>query len=323
MTILLRPDKSRASRPVGPADRIPATDAASVAGFRGFRSRAEDVKRVFARRPERRRIAAELLPLVARLSEKPAGAFSGLADLKAQVDGDRDTMPSPGTVRALLELFLDLPNRHLQRLYRTQLQASPPQPATRHQERIAALAGLQDAAQAIVAGFDWPWLADWLRLDQMGLSAEDCLLRLSNFAFDVKRVNFRFTYHCNIECRHCYNGSGPHAKAQRLELGAMLDIIAQMPDAGIAALNLTGGEPFLYPDEVIALIRAGRTARLKTISIFTNGFWATTPQAARSMLARLAVAGFMQSPSDFLKVSTGVYHQEFIAFERVAILAQC
>jgi 4Fe-4S single cluster domain/Radical SAM superfamily len=330
MTILLQSKRPGVPGPVAPADRASAAPlrmgadaAASVESFQGFRCRADDVKRLFARRPECRRIAAELLPLVQRMSEHPAGAFPDIAHLKAQASDDGGAAPSPGAIRAMRDLFLELPNRHLQRLYRAHLRAFPPAPATPHEEKIAALANVQDAARSILAGFDWLWLADWLWLDRIGGSARDCLWRLSNFAFDVKRVNFRFTYHCNIECKHCYNGSGPHAKAQRIELDAMLGIIAQMPDADISALNLTGGEPFLYPDELVALIEAGRTARLKTISIFTNGFWATTQDKARSMLGRLAAAGFMQGPGDFLKVSTGVYHQEFIEFDRVATLARC
>lgn len=149
-----------------------------------------------------------------------------------------------------------------------------------------------------------------------------CLNRLSNFAFPCQRVNFRFTYHCNIACSHCYNSSGPHATQQHLDLGAMLHSIAHMPEAGMHALNLTGGEPFLYPEELLTLIAAGRTAGLREISIYTNGFWARTPAHATRMLSRLKEAGFMACARDHLKVSAGVYHQAFIAFDRVLTLAR-
>jgi hypothetical protein len=39
------------------------------------------------------------------------------------------------------------------------------------------------------------------------------------------------------------------------------------------------------------------------------------------MLTRLAAAGFMRGPRDHLQVSAGIYHQEFIAFDRICVLA--
>jgi hypothetical protein len=175
---------------------------------------------------------------------------------------------------------------------------------------------------AVLGLYDWHWLADWLDLGRVGENAESCVRQLANFAFPMKYVNFRFTYHCNIACRHCYNNSGPHRKADRLSLETMLAIVAEMPAAGIKHLNLSGGEPFLYQDVLMALIAAGRAAGLDRISIYTNGFWASTDERAARVLERLAASGFMRSHRDHLKVSGGIYHQEFIAFERILIAAR-
>ena len=328
MTIVLPPEGSRVRASARPNEvtslialpgGVPGVPSAE--SFQGFRCRPEDLRRVFSRRFRYDRDATELMPMVQHLGERAAGSFSNLLQLRAQACGDGPVRP--GTIWAMRDMFLDVANRHLQSLYRAHLRAFPPALGAPHQDKIAALASLRDAAHAIVADFDWRWLAEWLCLDRIGGSAEDCLLRLSNFAFQIQQVIFRFTHHCNIECRHCYNSSGPHAKARRIELDAMLGVIAQMPEANIPALNISGGEPFLYPDDLIALIAAGRAARLKAISVFTNGFWATTPEKTRAMLARLVAAGFMQSAGDYMKVSTGVYHQEFIEFDRIAMLARC
>jgi pyruvate-formate lyase-activating enzyme len=222
----------------------------------------------------------------------------------------------------LRRLFLNAVDRRLQNLYRQYFAAYPPPMLAPHNQKVAALQALRADAQDIVNSYDWCWLADWLELDRHGENAASCLRRLSNLAFEVTRVNFRFTHHCNIACRHCYNGSGPHLKAQRIPLEPMLTIIAQMPDVGIGRLNLTGGEPFLYPDHLIAVIAAGRGAGLRGISILTNGFWATTDSKAKQVLERLSAAGFMQGSDDFLKVSSGTYHQEFIPFDRALTLAR-
>jgi hypothetical protein len=299
-----------------------ATPPGAEAGFARYRCRAGDLERIFARNGAYGDIAAELMPMVALLSRRPAGAFGDLAELKRQACGAA-LAPSKAAIRAVRDLFVEAANLRLQQLYRSYLAAHPlPQPVA-HGERVAALDNVREDAEAVVAGFDWEWLARWLGLDRIGQTAAHCLARLSNLAFEVNRVNFRFTYHCNVACRHCYNSSGPHAKAQRIALAAMLGIIAQMAEAGIDALNLTGGEPFLYVDDVVALIAAGRAAGLNEISIYSNGFWGSTPDKATRMLQRLAAAGFMRGARDHLKLSSGIYHQEFIALERLMSIGRC
>lgn len=305
---------------LGPASTAPPRREA--ADFRGYRCRADHLKDVLGRMERRPLDVAEFMPMVQLLARCRAGDFADVLELKTQACGS-DSLPSRAAIATIRELFLQMPNRRLQRLYRDHLANALAARGASHEDKIASLDAVRHEAQSIVSAYDWRWLADWLRLDQIGETAETCLLRLSNFAFPVHGVTLRFTYHCNISCRHCYNGSGPHAKARRLNLDAMRTLIAQMPEAGIPWLNISGGEPLLYPDEVAALVVAGRTAGLRAISICTNGFWADTPGKADRVLTQLADAGFMQRPHDDLQVSAGVYHQEFIDFDRICLLADC
>jgi hypothetical protein len=258
-------------------------------------------------------VRAELMPLIERWSRRTPGSFS---DVTALAGGP----VSAAAILVLRDVFISLVDARLQALYRNHFERHPA--ATSHAERIGALSEVRDEAFQIVRSVDWDWLAQWLTLASIGEGVGSTLWRLSNYAFECTRVNFRFTYHCNIECRHCYNSSGPKARAERIELDAMLRVIAEMPDAGVGALNLTGGEPFLYMDDLESLIRAGRAAGLGEISIYTNGFWATDPPHAHAILTRLQRAGFMRGPRDYIKVSTGIYHEEFIAFERVLTLVR-
>src|SRR5690348_11049936 len=61
---------------------------------------------------------------------------------------------------------------------------------------------------------------------------------------------------CNIECRHCFNSSGPStslgAGARETSFGLMtLDSVRQTIAAaaarGVREIYFTGGEPFLHP----------------------------------------------------------------------------
>jgi Radical SAM superfamily/4Fe-4S single cluster domain len=265
--------------------------------------------------------AAECLPLFAAIGSKPAGDFESLAALHAVLQ-DSGNRPSGNCIRVMRDLMLLNVDRRLRAIYRQFFSNAGPKPGLSHEQKIAALQETRHDVQAVLDAYDWHWLADWLDLGGIGETAGSCLRRLGNFAFAITRVVFLFTHHCNISCRHCYNNSGPHKKATRIPLDRMLAIVAQMPEAGITRLNLTGGEPFLYPQDVLAIVKAGRAAGLDGISINTNGFWASTDARASQTLERLAQAGFMQGGGDRIKVSAGVYHAEFIAFDRILVLAR-
>lgn len=267
--------------------------------------------------------ADELLRVIEQLNGRAPGAFANIAELYASLGNRTGSGPSPRAVALLRDFFLAGVNRRLQQeIYHKHFLAHPLPAGINHDQKIASLEATRAAAQALVDSCDWHWLAAWLQLERLGEDASSCVRRLSNFAFRIQQVNFRFTYHCNIKCRHCYNSSGPDLKALRIPLEPMLTIVSQMPDAGIGHLNLTGGEPFLYPGHLTSLIAAGRAAGLRGISIYTNGYWASTGERAQRMLDRLSAAGFMLGPEDHIKVSTGVYHQEFVEFERVLTLAR-
>src|SRR5436190_22758239 len=100
MTILPPPKKSRVLGPASPPDQIAivAADAAQfVESFQNFRCRADDLRRVFARRPAYGRIAAQLMPMVQHLNERPAGVFADITRLKAEACAETDIDPSPGS----------------------------------------------------------------------------------------------------------------------------------------------------------------------------------------------------------------------------------
>lgn len=251
----------------------------------------------------------------------PGSNLSALPQLLSHLSRDRPLKLR--TIALVRDLLLDAIDQKIQKnVYKYHFACHPPSFDMTHEERIAALETTKPAAQEIINSYDWDELADFLQLDLIGEDAKVCVQRLSNFAFPVQRVNFRFTYHCNIGCRHCYNSSGPDKKTQIIQLDDMLRIVTQMPDAGISSLNISGGEPFLYPREVSALIAAGRLVGLHSISLYTNGFWATSDERTERILEELWTAGFMFEPGDSLKVSAGIYHQEFIPFINVLRIAR-
>src|SRR5258705_8544922 len=67
--------------------------------------------------------------------------------------------------------------------------------------------------------------------------------------FRPNYLSFAGTYQCNLACPHC---CVPIEWTDRLDIATALNFLEQAHAAGIEVLGFTGGEPFLYPEFVIA-----------------------------------------------------------------------
>lgn len=214
--------------------------------------------------------------------------------------------------------YIDAP---IQDIYRRYLARAPLPAGVSLLDRLAHFAPVEQSVRDLVAKVDWSAFAHWLGLGPDGKRL--LLIRLSSMSLHRRMaVSFILSYHCPAACRHCTNLSGPTRKEPRLPLDRMLDLIRQMPEYGVGALEVTGGEPFLQQDDLMTLIAAAGHANLSQLCLATNGFWAQGPDCTRKILQRLRQAGFMSRRSDVMWVSNSVYHQEFIDPARIACLAQ-
>lgn len=127
----------------------------------------------------------------------------------------------------------------------------------------------------------------------------------------LRNVGLLLTYHCQAACAHCILRAGP----QRRERVSLEDArrwireIASYRDGHVIVLSLTGGEPFSDLDHLRSVMELATDASLH-LSVVTNGFWGVSRQRARNVLESLPRIGF-------LSISTDVYHQSFVPFERV------
>lgn len=133
----------------------------------------------------------------------------------------------------------------------------------------------------------------------------------------LRNIGFIMTYKCQVACPHCIIEAGPHRKEEMLLSDAFNWIrqIANYRNGYIKVLSLTGGEPFYNIDNLKKISTFGENCGL-LISVVTNAFWASTQEEAVRILRELPAI-------KMLAISTDVYHQESIPFERVknAILA--
>ncbi len=116
---------------------------------------------------------------------------------------------------------------------------------------------------------------------------------------------------CNAACAHCSIDSSPRNKLRMSErtLAALPELIA-----GFAAwspggrLVFTGGEPFLFRTALESLCVVAHAHGLR-VAVETNGYWAKDGALARKTLTRYGI--------DCLLLSTSVFHQRYVAWDRV------
>ena len=84
-------------------------------------------------------------------------------------------------------------------------------------------------------------------------------------------VQIELTEKCNQKCFHCYNYWRYSEEIGKNELDTQdfLSIVKKLATAGINSVTLTGGEPFLKPGLVFAILEACKENSIKA-SINSN-----------------------------------------------------
>src|SRR2546423_5918643 len=88
--------------------------------------------------------------------------------------------------------------------------------------------------------------------------------------FRPNYLSFAGTYQCNLSCPHC---CVPIEWPDRLDIDVALRFMEDCHRYGIRILGLTGGEPFLYPEFVLAICRRAVQLGFQFDKIMTNGVW--------------------------------------------------
>src|SRR5439155_7761803 len=107
--------------------------------------------------------------------------------------------------------------------------------------------------------------------------------------FRPNYLSFAGTYQCNLACPHC---CVPIEWTDRLDIPTAIRFLEQAHAAGIEILGFTGGEPFLYPEFLVALTKRAAQLGFRFDKLMTNGVWHRDADHLRSVLSELRDAGF-------------------------------
>jgi MoaA/NifB/PqqE/SkfB family radical SAM enzyme len=107
--------------------------------------------------------------------------------------------------------------------------------------------------------------------------------------FRPNYLSFAGTYQCNLSCPHC---CVPIEWTDRLDIATAVRFLEQAHDAGIEVLGFTGGEPFLYPEFLVALTRRAAELGFRFDKLMTNGVWYADEPHLERVLGSIRDAGF-------------------------------
>ena len=119
-------------------------------------------------------------------------------------------------------------------------------------------------------------------------------------------------YDCNAKCRCCLWGD-MLSRGPRIDVKEARGWIEEAcGELNVQILGFSGGESFLYQDEMIELAEYAKSRYNVPSAASTNGFWAKSPEIAERILLRMRAAGLSQ-----LLLSVDDFHQEHVPLERI------
>src|ERR1700733_4037598 len=127
-------------------------------------------------------------------------------------------------------------------------------------------------------------------------------------------VGITYTLTCPLSCRDCINSSSPKAtgKMQPEVASEYVKTIARHSKA----ICFTGGEPMLYYNEVLPLVREASSLGLN-VSLVTGAGWVRTD---KEHIARERLLGLRDAGLEALFISWDIYHEEFSPAENALLL---
>jgi MoaA/NifB/PqqE/SkfB family radical SAM enzyme len=127
-------------------------------------------------------------------------------------------------------------------------------------------------------------------------------------------VGILYTRTCPLACRDCIISSSPK-ETDKMQQQTAFDLIAQIPDFA-DTVCFTGGEPMLYYNEIVPLVRYAHSLGLR-VTLVTGAGWVSQkkPEIARERIRGLREAGLTA-----LCVSWDIYHEEFCRPENALLV---
>lgn len=129
---------------------------------------------------------------------------------------------------------------------------------------------------------------------------------------EPKTLTLITTFKCTASCKNCCLDCNPN-RSELLNTDFAIDLIEKCIKTfpSIKALVLTGGEAFLYFENIKRIIEFANKKGL-ICRVVTNGYWGTTKEKALSLLQTLKCAGLNE-----INFSTGDDHLKYVSISNI------
>jgi hypothetical protein len=126
-------------------------------------------------------------------------------------------------------------------------------------------------------------------------------------------------YFCTSQCRHCLYACSPRWPKTYIDKDIARECLTAIRRCGCVSIHIGGGEPFLNPNGLKAVMQTARETGIRVEYIETNSSWYRGEAEAVDLLTNLADLGLST-----LLVSISPFHNEYIPFYKVkGVMAAC
>lgn len=124
---------------------------------------------------------------------------------------------------------------------------------------------------------------------------------------NIKALDFLLTFKCNAHCKHCCYRAGPERRGY-IPSDRALEWMGELNNIHpLNGITIHGGEPFLYFDDMLIIIKKARELGIPQRWVITNAYWAQDQSIVNKKLRALKDAGITA-----ITFSVDAFHQEHV-----------
>jgi len=119
-------------------------------------------------------------------------------------------------------------------------------------------------------------------------------------------------YNCTVQCAHCRHNASPKRKKGFISEEMLDKILNKLEELNCQSVHIEGGEPFIYPEELIRAVKQINKSTVQLEHIVTNCSWYRNKKDAFQLLKSLQKNGLQR-----LLLKVGPFQNEHIPLKKV------
>lgn len=125
-------------------------------------------------------------------------------------------------------------------------------------------------------------------------------------------------YQCTVSCAHCRHKASPQRNGGFITEEMTSKILGKLEALGCNSLHIEGGEPFIFPEELIRTVKQINDSSITLEHIVTNCSWYKNQKDTLAIFKKLKQHGLRR-----LLLKVGPFQNENIPLKKVQNIAQC